>query len=62
VREAFGHCTKCVVRSHLWGSDRWPALDGAPSLAEMMVARGMLGGTVAEMQAVIGHDASTRLY
>jgi PPOX class probable FMN-dependent enzyme len=62
VREAFVHCTKCVVRSRLWEPDRWPALDGAPSLAEMMVTHGKLADTVAEMQAVIDDDASTRLY
>jgi PPOX class probable FMN-dependent enzyme len=62
VREAFVHCTKCVVRSRLWEPDHWPALDGLPSLAEMMVAHGRLSDTVAEMQAVIDDDASTRLY
>ena len=62
VREAFVHCTKCVVRSHLWEPDRWPALDGAPTLAEMMVTHGKLADTAAEMQAVIDNDASTRLY
>ena len=62
VREAFVHCTKCVVRSRLWEPDRWPALDGAPSLAEMMVAHGRLSDTVAEMQQVIDNDANTRLY
>jgi uncharacterized protein len=61
VREAFVHCTKCVVRSRLWEPDHWPALDGLPSLAEMMVAHGRLSDTVAEMQAVIDDDASTRL-
>ena len=62
VREAFVHCTKCVVRSHLWEPEHWPSLDGVPSLAEMMVTHGKLADTVAEMQAVIDNDASTRLY
>ena len=62
VREAFVHCTKCVVRSGLWEPDRWPSLEGAPTLAEMMVAHGKLKDTVAEMQAVIDNDENTRLY
>ncbi len=62
VREAFVHCTKCVVRSHLWEPEHWPSLEGVPSLAEMMVTHGRLADTTAEMQAVIDNDASTRLY
>ena len=62
VREAFVHCTKCVVRSHLWEPEHWPSLHGVPSLAEMMVTHGKLADTVAEMQAVIDNDARTRLY
>ena len=62
VHEAFVHCTKCVVRSHLWAPEHWPSLDGVPSLAEVMVTHGRLADTVAEMQAVIDNDASTRLY
>jgi uncharacterized protein len=62
VREAFVHCTKCVVRSGLWEPGRWPPLDGVPSLAEMMVAHGRLADSVPEMQAVIDNDAATRLY
>ncbi len=62
VREAFVHCTKCVIRSRLWEPEHWPTLDGAPTLAEMMVTHGKLADTVTEMQAVIDNDASTRLY
>jgi PPOX class probable FMN-dependent enzyme len=62
VHEAFVHCTKCVMRSGLWEPGRWPPLDGAPSLAEMMVTHGSLADSVPEMQAVIDNDAATRLY
>ncbi len=62
VREAFVHCTKCVIRSGLWEPGRWPPLDSVPSLAEMMVAHGSLADSVPEMQAVIDNDAATRLY
>ena len=51
-----------VVRSRLREPEHWPSLDGVPSLAEMMVTRGKLADTVAEMQAVIDDDASIRLY
>ncbi len=62
VREAFMHCAKCIVRSHLWEPASWPALDGLPSLAEAMVAHGKLDISVPDMEARIEDDAQNRLY
>jgi PPOX class probable FMN-dependent enzyme len=62
VREAFMHCAKCMVRSHLWEPASWPSLDGLPSLAEAMIAHGRLDTPVSELQARIDDDARNRLY
>lgn len=62
VREAFFHCAKCMVRSHLWEPANWPALDGLPTLAEAAIAHARLTQTVAEIQGFIDTDERTRLY
>jgi PPOX class probable FMN-dependent enzyme len=62
VREAFFHCAKCMIRSHLWEPAQWPPLDGLPTLAEVAVAHARLTETVAEVQAVIDRDIATKLY
>ena len=30
------HCSKCMIRSHLWQHEQWAPLDGLPTLAETM--------------------------
>jgi len=62
IREAFFHCAKCMIRSHLWEPGQWPAVEGLPSLAQAMVTHGKLDISVDEMQAKIDDDARTRLY
>jgi hypothetical protein len=62
VKEAFLHCQKCIVRSHLWQPEHWPDASDVPTLAEAMVAHGRLDESVPEMQAIIDNDRSTRLY
>jgi hypothetical protein len=36
VDEAFFHCAKCIIRSHLWQPEQWPPLADLPTLAEAM--------------------------
>jgi PPOX class probable FMN-dependent enzyme len=62
VREAFLHCQKCIVRSHLWQPEHWPDISDVPTLAQAMVAHGRLEESVPEMQAIIDNDRDTRLY
>jgi hypothetical protein len=62
VREAFFHCSKCMIRSHLWEPAHWPSLDGLPTLAEAGIAHARLTETVEELQAMIDNDERTRLY
>jgi len=62
VEQAFFHCPKCMIRSHLWTSETWPDQTGLPSLAEAVVAAGKLDVSVEHVQEMIDHDAKTRLY
>ena len=62
VDEAFFHCAKCVIRSHLWDAAHWPDLTGLPTLAQAMVDAGKLEQTPAELQRLIDKDQRERLY
>jgi hypothetical protein len=62
VREAFFHCSKCMIRSHLWNPADWPSLDGLPTLAESAIAHAGVPQSVEDIQRVIDQDERTRLY
>jgi uncharacterized protein len=62
VEEAFFHCSKCIVRSKLWQTEHWPALDGLPSLAETMIDAAKLDISVEEATIEIEQDEKERLY
>jgi uncharacterized protein len=62
VEEAFLHCPKCITRSKLWEPEEWPDRTNVPTVAEATVVHAALSESVAEMQAIIDHDAATRLY
>ncbi len=60
VKEAFFHCTKCVVRSGLWSAEREP--DALVSLGAAIVQHSKLDLTVAEADALLIEDEQTGLY
>jgi PPOX class probable FMN-dependent enzyme len=62
VEEAFLHCPKCIIRSRLWKPDQWPDLSDLPTLAEAMIAHGSLSESMTEVEAVIEHSNTKRLY
>lgn len=62
VQEAFFHCAKCMIRSHLWEPDAWPPVEGLPSLAEAVISHAKLSHSVAEIQGFVDIDERTRLY
>ena len=62
VEEVFIHCTKCMVRSHLWDREFWPDLRGVPTQARFLVDHAKLGETVEEVQASLDEARNTRLY
>ena len=62
VDEAFFHCSKCMIRSHLWQHEQWPSLDGLPSLAETMKDAAAIPVPVEALEGVIKDDEEQRLY
>src|SRR5689334_14486863 len=60
VKEVFFHCTKCVVRSGLWSSEK--AHDELVSLGEAIVKHAKLDISVAEADAMLVEDEKFDLY
>lgn len=60
VKEAFFHCTKCVVRSGLWSSEY--EHDGLVSLGEAIVRHAHLDISVEEADASLAEEEQTELY
>ena len=62
VNEAFFHCAKCIIRSHLWQPEHWPPLDGLPTLAETMKDAASMPLPVEVVEGIIREDEENRLY
>jgi hypothetical protein len=62
VEEAFMHCAKSLIRSHLWEPESWPDLDGIASLAQVLVDHANLTCSVDEFQEIIDHSYRNTLY
>jgi PPOX class probable FMN-dependent enzyme len=62
VAEAFFHCAKCMIRSHMWQPEEWPSLEGLASLAEAMRDATGVDAPVDALQALITGDEAERLY
>lgn len=62
VEEAFFHCAKCVIRSHPWQPERWPSIEGLPTLAETMKDAASIPGPVEVLEGIIKEDEENRLY
>lgn len=62
VQEAFIHCPKCMVRSHLWEPAHWPSLEAVPTMAQTFVAHARIEASVEEVQGQIDQAVRERLY
>ena len=62
VKEAFLHCAKCIIRSHLWEPEHWPDLEGLPSLARILIDHANLTDSVEEIQQSLDEGYRTNLY
>jgi uncharacterized protein len=62
VEEAFFHCAKCIIRSHLWQPELWPSIEGLPTLAETMKDAASLPMPVEVLEGIIKEDEENRLY
>ena len=54
VKEAFFHCTKCVLRSGLWSSEH--ELDGLKSFGEAIVKHAKLDISIAEADEMVAEE------
>lgn len=62
VEEAFFHCAKCIIRSHLWQPEQWPQLEGLPTLAQTMKDAASIPAPVEVVEGIIREDEENRLY
>ncbi len=62
VEEAFFHCAKCIIRSHLWQPEWWPSIEGLPTLAETMKDAASIPEPVEILEGIIKQDEENRLY
>lgn len=62
IKEAFFHCSKCMLRSKIWQYEQWESTDNLSSLAQTMVDAANLKETVEEMQVLIEQDERENLY
>ena len=62
VEEAFSHCPKCVIRSHLWSPDQWPDHTDLPTHAEALHLASKVEMPVSQFAAIVEKDFSERLY
>jgi uncharacterized protein len=62
VEEAFFHCAKCVVRSHLWDAEQWLDSADLPSVARALISEARIEASEETVTAALQKDIETRLY
>jgi PPOX class probable FMN-dependent enzyme len=63
VEEAFAHCSKAFIRSHLWQPEHWPDQSELPSIARMMMDHAKpTGVTLEELEEGVAEAYRTKLY
>jgi PPOX class probable FMN-dependent enzyme len=62
VERVMFHCSKCMIRSHMWEPEQWPSLEGLASLGEVIRDHSRLAAPVADLDRIIERDTRERLY
>ncbi|HEY3107946.1 MAG TPA: pyridoxamine 5'-phosphate oxidase family protein [Chloroflexota bacterium] len=63
VEEAFAHCSKAFIRSHLWQPESWPDSSALPSIAQMVMDHARPTDlTLEELEAATAEAYRTKLY
>ncbi len=62
VERVLSHCSKCMIRSHLWQPEAWSDTAEVPTLAEILVAHAKLAEPIDELNAYLAKDSAERLY
>jgi uncharacterized protein len=63
VEEAYGHCSKAFIRSHLWEPETWADASGLPSISRMVFDHARPEGmTLEQVEAQTAEAYKTKLY
>jgi uncharacterized protein len=63
VEEAFAHCSKAFIRSHLWEPETWPDSSALPSISRMVFDHTRPAGmTLEQIEAATAEAYRTKLY
>ncbi|MEM0976957.1 MAG: MSMEG_1061 family FMN-dependent PPOX-type flavoprotein [Pseudomonadota bacterium] len=62
VEEAFFHCGKSMIRSHMWQPEKWGSIDGLSTYAEALKDHGALPDPVADLERRMAYNETDRLY
>lgn len=62
VEQAFIHCGKCIIRSHLWDPAHWPQVAALPTQAQCLVDHAGLTESVEEVEASVQRNRREGLY
>jgi len=62
VEQAFIHCGKCMLRSHLWQKEQWQEIEDLQTQAQCLVDHGKLEQSLEEVQASIDKSRTAGLY
>ena len=62
VEEAFFHCGKAMIRSHMWEPDQWGSIDGLPTYGRALKDHGELPDPVEELEQRMHNNEVNRLY
>jgi len=62
VERVLFHCSKCMIRSHLWEPAAWPDASDVPTLGEALIAHGKLAERLADVEQMLEDDSRDKLY
>ena len=62
VREAFLHCSKCMIRSRLWKPEEWPDRSNVATMAEAMQVHAVPDVPVDVIDQVLKQSEKDHLY
>jgi PPOX class probable FMN-dependent enzyme len=62
VKEAFYHCGKAIIRSHLWKPEQAASTDGLPTYAQALHDQNQSGLSFEEIDTRLRHNDQNRLY
>jgi len=62
VEEAFFHCGKSMIRSHMWEPEKWGEIEGLPSYARAIKDQANSPKPIEELEKMMANNETDRLY